>query len=147
MTDELQFLASRVRIPIAGAQTYGAFALIEEVAPAGDQPPLHVHHSCDEAFYVLEGEVTVWVGDEVHVLGPGDAIFAPRGIPHTLRAGPAGSRKLVASTPATFEAFVRAVAAGGMPSPDELTRIAAEHDIEILGPPGMLPADLRDRAA
>jgi len=147
MTDELQFLASRVQIAIRGAQTDGAFALIEEVAPGGDQPPLHVHHSCDEAFYVLEGEVTAWVGDAVHVLGPGDAIFAPRGIPHTLKAGPEGARKLVASTPATFETFVRAVAAAGIPSPEELTRIAAEHDIEILGPPGMLPSDLGRRAA
>jgi quercetin dioxygenase-like cupin family protein len=147
MTDELQFLASRVRISVGGAETDGAFALIEEVAPAGDQPPLHVHHDCDEAFYVIEGEVTLWIGDETHVLRPGDAMFAPRGIPHTLRAGPEGARKLVASTPASFEDFVRAVAAVGMPSPDELTRIAAEHGIEILGPPGMLPSELTDRVA
>jgi quercetin dioxygenase-like cupin family protein len=147
MTDDIQFLASRVRIHVSGAQTGGTFALLEETAPGGDQPPLHVHRNEDETFYVLEGEVTMWVGERTYVLGPGDCAFAPRGIPHTLRAGEGGARKLVASTPSSFEDFVRAVSAARMPSPEELTRIAAEHDIEILGPPGMLPSDLAARKA
>jgi quercetin dioxygenase-like cupin family protein len=142
MTDDIQFLASRVRIHVSGARTDGGFALIEETAPAGDQPPLHVHRNEDETFYVLEGEVTLWVGEKTYVLRPGDCAFAPRGVPHTLRAGEGGARKLVASTPASFESFVRAVSAAGMPSPQELTRIAADHEIDILGPPGMLPSDL-----
>jgi quercetin dioxygenase-like cupin family protein len=143
MTEEIQFLANRARIHIGGAETHGTFALIESTAPPGDQTPLHVHHNDDEAFYVLEGEVTAWVGDGTLVLRPGDAAFAPMGIPHTIRTGDEGARWLLTSTPAGFEPFVRAVGAAGMPSPEELTRIAAEHGIEILGPPGMLPADLK----
>ncbi len=141
MTDDIQFLASRARIHVSGVQTGGAFTLIEVTAPAGDQPPLHVHRDSDEAFYVLEGELTLWIGDEVHVLRAGDSVIAPRGVPHTLRNGDGGARSLVASTPASFESFVRAVG-GTAPSPEELTRIAADHGIEILGPPGMLPSDL-----
>jgi quercetin dioxygenase-like cupin family protein len=141
MTEELQFLANRVRIPISAAQTDGAFALIEATAPAGDQPPLHVHLEDDEGFYVLEGELTLWVGDETHVLRAGDAVLAPKRIPHTLRVGDGGARWLVASAPAGFEAFVRAVSAEA-PDPERLTRLAAEHGIEILGPPGMLPGEL-----
>ena len=141
MTDELQFLANRVRIPISGAQTGGAFALIESTAPAGDQPPLHVHRDDDEGFYVLEGELTLWVGDQTHVLRAGDGLLAPKRIPHTLRVGEGGARWLVAAAPAGFEAFVRAVAAA-TPEPEELSRLAAEHGIDILGPPGMLPSDL-----
>jgi hypothetical protein len=56
----------------------------------------------------------------------------------------------VTSTPAGFEGFVRAVGApapGPLPTPDELARTAAQHGIEILGPPGMLPAELKARAA
>jgi hypothetical protein len=57
----------------------------------------------------------------------------------------------VTSTPAGFEAFVRAVGSTrpqtALPSPDELARVAAQHGIEILGPPGTLPAELRERAA
>jgi quercetin dioxygenase-like cupin family protein len=141
MTDELQFLTNRVRIPISAAQTGGAFALIESRAPAGDQPPLHVHRDDDEGFYVLEGELTLWVGDETHVLGPGEGVLAPKRIPHTLRVGDGGAHWLVASAPAGFEAFVRAVSAAS-PDREQLTQLAAEHGIDILGPPGMLPSEL-----
>jgi mannose-6-phosphate isomerase-like protein (cupin superfamily) len=141
MTEELQFLASRVRIAISGAQTGGAFALLEATAPAGDRPPLHLHLEDDEGFYVLEGELTLWIGDERHVLQAGDGMLAPKRVPHTLRVGDGGARYLVASAPAGFEAFVRAVAAAD-PDPAQLNQLAAEHGIEILGPPGMLPSDL-----
>ena len=141
MTDDIQFLAGRARVHVSAEQTADTFALLEVFHPAGDQPPLHVHHDSDETFYVLEGEMTLWVGDQTRVLRPGDSAFAPRGIPHTLRPGADGTRSLVASTPAGFEAFVRAVGAAD-PGPEELTRMAAEHGIEILGPPGMLPSDL-----
>jgi quercetin dioxygenase-like cupin family protein len=150
MTD-IWFLHNRVRIPICGAETGGAFALLEVSGPPGDQPPLHVHEHDDEGFYVLEGELTVWVGDAVHVLRAGDGLLAPRGVPHTVRAGESGGRWLVTSTPAGFEGFVRAVGSSepssATPDPAELARVAAEHGIEILGPPGMLPGELEARAA
>jgi quercetin dioxygenase-like cupin family protein len=150
MTD-IWFLRNRVRFHISARQTDGAFALLESTGPAGDHTPLHVHHLDDEGFYVLEGEITLWAGDEKHVLRAGESILAPRGVPHTLRVGDRDARWLVTSTPAGFEAFVRAAGStepqAALPSPDELTRVASEHGIEILGPPGMLPADLQDRAA
>jgi quercetin dioxygenase-like cupin family protein len=150
MTD-IWFLHNRVRIPISGAETGGAFALLEISGPPGDQPPLHVHRHEDEGFYVLEGELTLWVGDAVHVLHAGEGLLAPRGVPHTVRAGESGGRWLVTSNPAGFEAFVRAVGSpnrtAAVPDPSELARVAAEHGIEILGPPGMLPGELEARAA
>ena len=150
MTD-IWFLRNRVHVHISAAQTDGAFAMLESTGPAGDHTPLHVHHADDEGFYVLEGELTLWVGDAMHVLRAGEGMLAPRGVPHTVRAGESGGRWLVASTPAGFEGFVRAVGSADpsapLPSPEELTRIASQHGIEILGPPGMLPAELQDRAA
>jgi quercetin dioxygenase-like cupin family protein len=150
MTD-IWFLHNRVRIHISAAQTDGAFALLESTGPAGDQTPLHVHHADDEGFYVLEGEITLWVGDNQHVLRAGESVLAPHGVPHTVRVGDRDARWLVTSTPAGFEAFVRAVGStepqAALPSSDELARVAAEHGIEILGPPGMLPAELEARAA
>jgi hypothetical protein len=62
MTDDIHFLHNQVRIHISGAETAGAFALLEVSGPPGDQPPLHVHHHDDEGFYVLAGELTLWVG-------------------------------------------------------------------------------------
>jgi quercetin dioxygenase-like cupin family protein len=150
MTD-IWFLRNRVGVHISGSQTDGSFALLESTGPAGDQTPLHVHHADDEGFYVLEGELTLWVGDEQHILRAGESVLAPRGVAHTVRVGDRAARWLVTSTPAGFEAFIRAVgsteAQAALPSPEELARVAAEHGIEILGPPGMLPAQLPARAA
>jgi uncharacterized RmlC-like cupin family protein len=141
MTEEIQFLDNRARIHASSAHT-GDFALIEAVAPPGSQPPLHVHRDEGEGFYVLEGELTLWVGEDVHTLGPGDFLFAPPGIPHTVRVGDGGARWLVVAG-GQFEAFVRTVAAiASDPEPAELTRIAAKHGIDLLGPPGMLPTEL-----
>jgi quercetin dioxygenase-like cupin family protein len=149
MTD-VWFLRNRVRFHISATQTGGAFALLESTGPAGDHTPLHVHHDDDEGFYVLEGELTLWVGDDKHVLCAGESILAPRGVPHTVRVD-RDARWLVTSTPAGFEAFVRAVGStepqAALPTPEELARVASQHGIEILGPPGMLPAELRGRVA
>ena len=135
-TDELIFLGSRVRILAEGGKL-GVVDMIE--VPAGDMPPLHVHHASDECFYVLKGEATLYMPGVERTLRAGDFIIAPRGIPHTYRVGDEPCHWLVVSQPAGFERFVAAVASLESPSPEQLTAVAAEHDIEILGPPGMLP--------
>ena len=135
-TDELIFLGSRVRI-LAEGGNLGVVDMIE--VPAGDMPPLHVHHASDECFYVLKGEATLYMPGAERTLRAGDFAIAPRGIPHTYRVGDEPCHWLVVSQPAGFERFVAAVAALESPSPEQLTAVAAEHDIEILGPPGALP--------
>jgi quercetin dioxygenase-like cupin family protein len=105
----------------------------------GGMPPLHVHHTHDEGFYILEGTVTLFMPGREIALAPGDFAFAPRGIPHTYRVGDQPARWLVTSTPAGFEQFVAQVAGEGIADPAALAAVAAEHGIEILGPPGMLP--------
>ena len=138
--EELAFLGSRCRILVGAQQTDARFSLTEFLeVPAGQMPPLHVHHAEDEIFYVLDGEVTLYLpGREIHA-GPGDCVLAPRGIPHAYRVGERPARWLVMSSPAGFERFVGSVAALDDLDPAVLTAVAAEHDIEILGPPGMLP--------
>ena len=136
----IRFLSHRVRILADGAATAGALGLVETLAaPAGDMPPLHVHHHVDEGFYLLEGELTFYMpGQEVR-LRPGDYVLGPRGVPHTYRVGPQPARWLTTSSPAGFERFVVAVSEIGAPDPERLGRVAAEHGIDILGPPGALP--------
>lgn len=137
---EFDFLGCQVRILTDGEQTAGALGLVDMVyVPAGHMPPLHVHHSHDEGFYLLEGELSLHLPDRSIDLQPGDFVLAPRGVPHSYRVGDAPARWLVSSTPAGFERFVIDVAALDEPDPQKLAAIAAEHDIEILGPPGMLP--------
>jgi quercetin dioxygenase-like cupin family protein len=84
--------------------THDALSLVEVTVPAGwDGPPLH-HHGFDEAFYVLDGELTFQLGDEVVARGSGELVFAPRDALHTLANlsdGPA--RYLLVCTPGGFE--------------------------------------------
>ncbi len=137
---EVEFLGSRARLLATGEDTGGAFGLVDMVdVPAGHMPPLHVHHNEDEGFYVLAGRVSLYLPDRRIDAQPGDFVLAPRGVPHAYRVGDAPARWLVTSTPAGFERFVAAVAQLDELDPETLTAIAAEHDIEILGPPGMLP--------
>ena len=136
----IDFLSHRVRILADGAATADGFGLVETLAaPPGSMPPLHVHHHHDECFYVLEGELTLYTPGEEVTLRPGDYLPAPRRVPHTYRVGEQPARWLTTSLPAGFERFVVAVSEHANPDPEQLSRIAAEHEIDILGPPGTLP--------
>ena len=106
-------------------------SIVRQRLPEGDEPPLHVHHDEDEAFYVLSGELTLWVGDEDPVtLGPGESVLAPRGVPHTYRTG--APTEVIVTTNGTFAQFVRA-AAGERPDPERLARTATDYGITLLG--------------
>jgi quercetin dioxygenase-like cupin family protein len=134
--DELDFLGSRARI-LAEGGSLGVIDMLE--VPAGDMPPLHVHRAHDECFYVLSGEATFYMPGIERTVGAGDFVHVPRGVRHSYRVGDAPCHWLVLSSPAGFERFVAAVAQLEAPTPEELTAVAAEHEIEILGPPGTLP--------
>jgi quercetin dioxygenase-like cupin family protein len=92
------------QIHLRSAQSNGAVSVVELAASADFAgPPLH-HHDFDEAFYVLEGEMTFQLGDELRTVGPGELIFAARGSHHTLaNLSGAPARYLVVCTPAGFE--------------------------------------------
>src|SRR3954469_13861314 len=85
-------------------QSEDRVGIVEVTVPAGwPGPPLH-HHAFDEAFYVLEGELTFQLGDELATAGRGSVTFAPSGSHHTLanrRRAPA--RYLPVSPPGGFE--------------------------------------------
>jgi quercetin dioxygenase-like cupin family protein len=42
----------------------------------------HAHSNQEQAFYILEGEMEVTVGDHTHRIGPGDSVLLPRGVFH-----------------------------------------------------------------
>jgi quercetin dioxygenase-like cupin family protein len=119
--------------------TGGALGLVQQDVPAGDMPPLHVHHNEDEGFYVLGGEMTLYLPGQSVTLRSGDFFLAPRDVPHSYETGPDGARVLVSSARAGFERFVIEAAALDEISPEILGGVAAEHGIEILGPPGARP--------
>ena len=138
--EELLFLGSRCRILATAESTGGQYGLVDmiEVA-AGDMPPLHIHHTHDEGFLLIEGELSLFLPDREIALRPGEFVLAPRGIPHTYQVGDAPARWLVLSTPAGFEQFVEDVTALDELTPEALAMTGATHGIEIIGPPGTMP--------
>ena len=54
----------------ASEDTGGRFGLLEMAVPKGREPSRHLHRHDDEGFYVLEGRLTFYVGEEVYEAGP-----------------------------------------------------------------------------
>jgi len=146
----LWFLDNLAYVHVAGNQSGESFSLGELVGARGNMPPLHVHHRDDETFYVIAGEVTLFYGDHEVLVGPGQALLAPRDIPHTYRVDSDRARWLVINSPSGFEQFLlqesepapsAELPPQGRPAdPQALAQAAAAYGIEILGPPGMLPS-------
>jgi mannose-6-phosphate isomerase-like protein (cupin superfamily) len=108
--EKLVFGEVTVVIRVSAEDSGGAMTVLEEVPPMVDTP-LHVHSREDELFYIVEGEHVITLGQREHRLGPGEAIFAPRGIPHAQRrVEPGVGRELVVLTPGGFEQFFRDLA-------------------------------------
>ena len=103
-------------ICLSGADTDGAFCLLEAGLAPGISVPRHTHTREDEAYFLLIGELEVTVGEEVFVLRPGDCLMAPRDIPHQLRnSGNVENHYLLVFSPPGFEEFLRLTA---VPAPD-----------------------------
>jgi len=146
--ESVWFLGTLMTLRAGGEQTQGAFGLIEQILPPGFAPPLHVHHSEDEAFYLLEGEATFTFGDRTIKAEPGSCVYFPRDIPHWFRIeGTQQARLLQFNMPAGLEQFffdVGEYAAGttappaGPPDMENLLRLAAQYNMEILGTPPIL---------
>ena len=77
-------LGDRYTYKAVGEQTGGAYGLVETAVPVGSSgPPPHIHPGEDEAFCVLDGEVTVLIGDRTITATAGSFAFVPRGMVHT----------------------------------------------------------------
>src|ERR1044071_10473795 len=84
----------------AGDETGGVFTLLEATEPPNFGPPMHIHHDCAEAFFVLEGEYRIFVEEVEHRCPAGSFILIPRGLRHGFRVGDKPSRKLNLYAPA-----------------------------------------------
>jgi quercetin dioxygenase-like cupin family protein len=108
--ERLVFGPVTVVVRVTADQTGGALSVMEEVPPMVDTP-LHVHSREDELFYILDGEHIITLGNEEHRLGPGEFLFAPRGIPHAQRrVEPGVGHEMLIFSPGGFEQFFRDLA-------------------------------------
>ena len=121
-------------ILVGGAETGGRLALVTLVLMRGAEPPRHRHHWEDEALYVLDGELAIWLGGAWHRVPTGAAILLPRGVEHGVAVVSARARVLAVLTPAGFEGFYRDLS-GAAPDLERLVATAARYGCEITGPP------------
>ena len=100
------------RVLVRSEESGGRIGVIESVMPPGTTgPPLH-KHDFDEAFYVLEGELTFHLGGDLVTFGAGELAFARGGEPHTFaNRGEAEAHYLIVCTPAGFERHFARMAA------------------------------------
>ena len=125
----------RVSILVAGEETGGRFALVETVEERGSEAPRHLHHWEDEALYVLEGSLSVWVAGRWVEAPAGAAVFLARGVEHALSAATEGARVLSYFAPAGFEGFYSELGAAAIaPDVERLVATAARYGCEIVGP-------------
>lgn len=130
-----------------GEDTGGAFALIHALVPPGGGPPPHIHRREDEAFYVLEGELTFHADGRDFAGTTGAWVTLPKGSRHTFRnTGSTPARMLIFVTPSGLEKYFAEVgvpATGGDPPPvtpadiERLLAAAPRYGLEIdAGPKG-----------
>jgi mannose-6-phosphate isomerase-like protein (cupin superfamily) len=101
---------------VSGADTDGAFAIVEHPIEPGRLVLPHVHRHEDEYSYVLEGTIGARVGDHEVVAGPGSYLIKPRGLMHTFwNAGPGPARLLEIIAPVGFETYFVELAEAGDP--------------------------------
>jgi quercetin dioxygenase-like cupin family protein len=120
----------------------GGALLWELVSPPGTMVPPHVHEVEDEFIYVAEGELDVLVGDQKYTAKAGDLIKMPKGIPHAIwQKGNQNTRTLWTVVPAgQMEDLLKALGAlpaNQPPDPAQVGKIFADHDLELLPPPGL----------
>lgn len=136
------------RVLATGEQTGGAYVLSEARVLPGGGPPPHVHRREDEAFFILEGEITFLIGDRRVVAPTGSFIQAPRNLPHAFKnESSKPARMLIFVTPPGFDKFIgemaeRVPSFDSPPTPvtpeaiQRLMELAPQYGIEILPHPG-----------
>ncbi|MBM0744413.1 cupin domain-containing protein [Phormidium sp. CLA17] len=143
MTQTLWLFGTRLTIVADHTTTGGQYDLIEGYFPPGAQTPPHRHTRYSEQLYVLEGEFTVWAGENKVVLSPGESYLISSGTPHVVAVlSDKPARGLVVAAPSAFARLIEAT--GTVDETEQIDmalfdRISVEIGDELLGLPGDLP--------
>jgi quercetin dioxygenase-like cupin family protein len=149
--EALWWMGGLATIKATKEQTGGQYTLVEILVPEFpmEESLLHVHHFEDEGFYILEGEMTFYVGDQTIKARPGSFLFGPKDVPHAFSVDSGPARLLFVLSPAGMEGLIREMGESARslsipPPPEEppdeaemgrLVAIAAKYGGEMLGPP------------
>ena len=122
-----------------GADTDGAYSLLE-VELNGDGPPQHIHKNEDEAFYVLEGEINVLLGERTIIAKVGTFVRIPRGTRHAFcRVDKKPAKLLTIFAPAGFEKFFDEAVDLDVTDTEVYVAkakvLAEKYNMDVVGPP------------
>ena len=79
---------------------------MHDVTPPGGGPPLHLHLSESETFYVLYGDFRFELDGKLHSASAGDTVFIPAGVAHRYQnAGSEPGHMLIYIQPGGLDAF------------------------------------------
>jgi quercetin dioxygenase-like cupin family protein len=123
-SDVLQVVGDRVRVLVDGRQSGNAFEMFEVTGDLGSGPPPHTH-PWTEAYFVLEGSVTVECDGSQTLAEPGTSAIIPAGSVHRFEIASTTARFVVATTGADAARFFRDLSANapGAPTPENLPAI------------------------
>lgn len=122
-------------LKLLGKETGRSIMLFEETLPAGTKSLYHLHRDSDEVAWVLAGEFTFQIGDEVSAGGPGTCAFMPRGLPHAWKnTGGETGRVLFLYTPAAAGGLIEDLAERRPTTADEHDELFQRHRWEVVGP-------------
>jgi mannose-6-phosphate isomerase-like protein (cupin superfamily) len=142
----LWHLGALMNFKALGTETNGEFWAVEGYADQNMMVPLHAHSREAEVWYVLEGEITFYIGDEVKTVGAGSFAYIPVNVPHTFQVRSNTARWFGIGTPAGldewfFETGIPAQTLTLPPPPDGLPDVDAivaslkAYGTDTLGPP------------
>jgi quercetin dioxygenase-like cupin family protein len=132
-------------IKAGGDQTGGGFAVVEFLDFEGSSVPLHINDRWDHGFYIIDGQYTFVIGDDVVAATPGTWVFVPRETARAWRCDSPEGRLLNVTAPGGFEGFYREAGKGITdrtqlpartdPDIELLSGTASLYGITIVGPP------------
>lgn len=124
-------------LKLLGQETGGSIMMFEETLPPGTASVFHLHRDSDEVAWVLAGEITFRIGDEVTVGGPGSCAFFPRNVAHAWKnTGQDTGRVLFLYTPAAAGGYIEELLERVADPFDENERneLRRRHRWEVVGP-------------
>lgn len=122
-------------LKLLGHETGDSIMMFEETLPPGTTSLHHLHRDSDEVAWVLSGEFTFKIGDEITVGGPGTCAFMPRNVPHAWKnSGSETGRVLFLYTPADAGGYIEKMSEGRQMDAGERAKLFARYHWEVLGP-------------
>lgn len=122
---------------LASASATSSYEVFLQSGPEGAGPPPH-QHPWDEAYYVLDGQIDVLLGDRMVTVSPGEFVHVPAGTVHNFRMKTATARFLSVSSRSGAAAFFTDLdrEVGTNLDLPRMLAIAGRHQVQVPPPPG-----------